>query len=120
LWAAALALFAEFNRGNREPAGPKPLAQHLLRIGLGFAQKPVKPDHEQAEIQGAGPHGTEAGKLGPSRSGCRAAVLPIRSNLLSSSYNVKALFTSPSQLKIFPLSSITSNLSTHAWSLKCR
>jgi hypothetical protein len=26
----------------------------------------------------------------------------------------------PSQPKIFPLTSITSNLSTHAWSIKCR
>jgi hypothetical protein len=32
----------------------------------------------------------------------------------------KALFTSPFQPKIFLLPPITSNLSTHAWSIKCR
>jgi hypothetical protein len=32
----------------------------------------------------------------------------------------QALFTSPSQPKIFPLLPITSNLSTETWSIKCR
>jgi hypothetical protein len=32
----------------------------------------------------------------------------------------KAVFTCPSQPKIFPLPPITSNLSTHACSIKCR
>jgi hypothetical protein len=27
----------------REPGDSKPLMQHLLRVGLGFVQKPVKP-----------------------------------------------------------------------------
>jgi hypothetical protein len=34
--------------------------------------------------------------------------------------NTTAAFTSPSQPKIFPLTHITSNLSTHAWSIKRR
>ena len=34
---------------TQEPTGSKPLAQQLLRLGLDFTQKPVKPDHEQAE-----------------------------------------------------------------------
>jgi hypothetical protein len=33
---------------------------------------------------------------------------------------LQALFTSPSQPKIFSLPPITSNLSTYAWSIKCR
>jgi hypothetical protein len=35
-------------------------------------------------------------------------------------FGIKALLTFPSQPKIFPLPPITSNLSTHAWSIKCR
>jgi hypothetical protein len=37
-----------------------------------------------------------------------------------SSVLTRALFTSPFQPKIFPLPPITSNLSTHVWSIKCR
>jgi hypothetical protein len=94
----------------RKPATttPPPLGQHVGEGGHAHRARAHCPPNLQLSYLPR-----------PSSYSCRGAGW-IATAAADAFMALQASFTSPSQPKIFPLPPITLNLSTHAWSIKCR